>query len=284
MQSQSKPLKVDGERNSNKDLSPSTSNKTMKKFWCGTSFYNNETDKINLINLIKNKSFKYIIGFETCPTTNREHLQWYIEYKSKRGACFDTMKKIFPTSHIEICKYSLDANFKYCSKSNNFITNIKKNKELKIIKPESFYPWQKYVINIINNDADDRLIYWFWELEGCCGKTSIAKYICVNYNAICISGKSSDCKNGIIQYKKDKGLYPDIIIFNIPRCNSNHISYEALETIKDGLFYSGKYEGGMCICNNPHIIIFANEEPETYKLTENKWSIINISKFNEYNF
>jgi len=41
----------------------------------------------------------YVMGMETCPTTNKKHIQGYIYYKDART--FSAVKKDFPTSHIE---------------------------------------------------------------------------------------------------------------------------------------------------------------------------------------
>lgn len=200
------------------------------------------------------------------------HLQGFISFNTK---CRPFEK--FPNKriHWEKCKSNEADNLRYTSKSGIVHSNFPK--PLILINPSKFYEWQKQIINLISSEPDDRSIYWYWESNGCAGKTAIAKYICATYNAIVVSGKSSDCKNAILQYFNCKKKYPDIIIFDIPRCNQNHISYEALESIKNGLFYSGKYEGGMCIFNCPHVICFANEEPDIPVLSQDRWKIVKIN-------
>ena len=37
--------------------------------------------------------------------------------------------------------------------------------------------------------------------------------------------------------------------------------------------YSGKYEGGMCVFPEPHIISVSNHRPDTSKLSEDRWSV-----------
>lgn len=216
-------------------------------------------------------SNKYCIG-EEVGSQGTPHLQGFISFSKKCRPL-----ESFPNKriHWEKCKGNEYQNIQYASKDgvihSNFYT------PLKLIKPSDLYAWQADIIKLIESPADDRSIYWYWESKGCSGKTAIAKYICAKYNAIVVSGKSTDCKNAILQYFNSKNKYPDIIIFDIPRCNQNHISYEALESIKNGLFYSGKYEGGMCIFNCPHVICFANEEPEHHILSSDRWHLININ-------
>ncbi len=58
----------------------------------------------------------------------------------------------------------------------------------------------------------------------------------------------------------------------------DYVSYQALEEIKDGIFFSGKYEGGMKIFNSPHVICFANFSPAEHKLSGDRWVVEEVSK------
>jgi len=66
----------------------------------------------------KPEHMKYLLyGRETCPTTGREHLQGYVQFKKKQtivGA-----KRIFgdDTIHFEFAQGDYEANFKYCTKT-----------------------------------------------------------------------------------------------------------------------------------------------------------------------
>lgn len=75
----------------------------------------------------------------------------------------------------------------------------------------------------------------------------------------------------------DKNSPPKIIVFDIERSRENFVSYGGIEEVKNGLFFSPKYEGGMCIYNSPHIFVFANFPPDETQLSEDRWNIINIS-------
>lgn len=57
----------------------------------------------------------------------------------------------------------------------------------------------------------------------------------------------------------------------------NYVSYEAIESVKDGIFFSGKYESGMTIFNQPHIICFANFAPDIGKMSSDRWKIFELS-------
>ena len=109
---------------------------------------------------------------------------------------------------------------------------------------------------------------------GCRGKTTLQKYIYTHYKkCIVLSGKASDMKNGIIEYEKKNNILPEIVLINVPRSSKDYISYTGIEEIKDMFFYSGKYEGGMVCGANPHVICFANDEPEREKMSADRWRI-----------
>ena len=92
--------------------------------------------------------------------------------------------------------------------------------------------------------------------------------------AIIVSGKAADAKYAIQMYIQKHGQGPEIVIMDIPRTKGvTYVSYEAIEKIKDGLFFSGKYEGGMVRYNRPHFIVFANEPPETERMSSDRWVI-----------
>lgn len=244
------------------------------KNWCFTLNNYDDADIDQLLSWFEGSKHLYLFQEEIGKSGNK-HLQGTVKFTNK---CRPMENKYnIKSIHWEKTR-SIDNAIAYCSKADTrngrIFTNI--DPPLDLITPEHFYPWQKNLINLLKIEPDNRSIYWYWEKDGCAGKTAIAKYICANLRAIVVSGKSNDCKNAILQYHLKNSYYPKIIIFDIPRCNQNHISYEALESIKNGLFYSGKYEGGMCIFNSPHVICFANEEPDYSLLSVDRWVIINI--------
>nr|QTZ83216.1 MAG: replication-associated protein [Aegithalos caudatus CRESS-DNA-virus sp.] len=59
-----------------------------------------------------------IYGRETCPSTNRSHLQGYIYFKERKRLPF--LKTWLPTAHFEGAKGSPEQNKIYCSKDGDF--------------------------------------------------------------------------------------------------------------------------------------------------------------------
>lgn len=69
---------------------------------------------------------------------------------------------------------------------------------------------------------------------------------------------------------------PKVCVFHYTRAVENYVSYEALEAIKDGIFFSTKYESGMVVFDSPHVVVFANFPPDRTQLSADRWRITNI--------
>ena len=211
---------------------------------------------------------RYAIIAREVGDSGTPHLQGYIEFKTKRRPM-----NVFGNKriHWEVAKGNKEQNVAYCKKDDP--SPYVHPKEYKIELP-NMYDWERDIIRILDEEPDDRSIYWFWETEGCKGKTTFQKWIFQNYDrVICLSGKGSDMKNGIVQYKDKTHFLPKIVLINIPRACSGFVSYTGMEEIKDMWFYSGKYEGGMVCGPNPHVLVFSNVEPDYEKMSGDRWKV-----------
>lgn len=203
-----------------------------------------------------------------------DHLQGYIKLKKKmRWEEFKLDKAI----HWEKVKSDIKAQ-NYCMKEDTRVAGpwakgIRLKKELKLIKPDRIY--QKYILDIIQKEPDERKIYWFFEPEGNVGKSSFCKYLIAMHNAIFIDeGKKADLMNHILTASQKQEI--DLVVLDVPRDNKNCISYKSIESIKNGMIYSSKYEGGQLLFNSPHVIIFSNYPPDESKLSKDRWEIFEI--------
>lgn len=250
-------------------LKPPPSRCNAAKRWAFTAY---QLTAPELKSLIEDEG-EYIFGEEICPKTERFHLQGYIEFHTK---CRPLEKIKIGSIHWEKAKGDKKSNIKYCSKSGNYHTNMKIPKPIKDpLEGLELYKWQKDIIEIVKGEPDDRKIYWCWEKEGCKGKTSLAKHLCLKYNALYVAGNNADMKFAIsacLELEKEI----DIVILDIPRTKEGFVSYTGMEEIKNGIFFSSKYESGMKIFNIPHFICLANFEPDITKLSKDRWHIINI--------
>lgn len=248
--------------------------------WCFT--LNNYTDKeysdIKYFMLHKKHS-SFIIGKEV-GSKGTPHLQGYVNFKN--AVAFDTLKKVCKGLHLEKAKGNDKANFDYCSKEGNFETNMIFGRNMKQLKKwydnVEWRPHQKTILNIVNGEKDNRIINWVVDPVGDSGKSYLAKYIFLTKKTIIADGKKDNIFNQILNfYDENPDDEIDVVILDIPRHNENFVNYGVLEQIKNGLIYSGKYEGGSIAFDPPHIIIFSNFDPDESKFSADRWNIIRIN-------
>lgn len=135
-----------------------------------------------------------------------------------------------------------------------------------IIKTQGPLPWQKEILDMIKEKPHPRKIFWFYERKGAVGKTELARHIILNNpDALYVSGAKKD----IIHAWKGQR----ILIFNFSRTNEGCVSYDAMESLKDGIVFSGKYDSCMKVYNRPHVICFANWKPDTSAISKDKWVV-----------
>lgn len=248
--------------------------------WCITlnNYTSEEYDAMT--QYFSSKKYKYIIGKEM-GENKTPHLQIYVEHTS--DIYFDTIKKLFPRVHMEKARGNRDQNVDYCSKEGNFVCNglekkmsMKEKAKLLVLKRYEnivWKDWQQNLIDLINKEPDDRTINWIHEEKGNIGKSFLCKYIVCKYDAIIADGKKDNIFNQV-NIHMDNDKLPTIIILDIPRHNVEYINYGVLEQLKNGMIYSGKYEGGVCIFPPPHVLVFCNVAPDTSHMSEDRWNII----------
>lgn len=280
-------------------------NMARSRNWILTINNFTETQKNEFSKICEKNKYKFIFQIEA-GESGTPHIQAWIEATNART--FQSVKTLWPDAHIEKCK-KREAAALYCMKdetrtSETFFTNLtevelhnlkcdaenkKKNKKPTkedLMGPEppledeieglTLYPYQQKIQDIFDGPVDKRKIYWICD-NGNKGKTSFAKHMCIKYpyNIIYLSGKGADIKHGVAEYVKQVGNRFKMAIFGFPRSLEDYVSYQSLEEVKDGIFFSGKYESGMCKYNRPHVICLANFLPDTKKLTADRWEIIN---------
>lgn len=217
------------------------------------------------------------------------HIQGALYFKAQRT--FSAIKKDLPKVHLEAVK-SWKASLAYCQKvssrdpsvqgDTNLPEKPEKSEAPKVIVKDPMEgktkkEWQIKIDDILSSPPDDRKVYWFVDKEGGQGKTTYSKHLALKYspNFIYLSGKAADIKCGIAEMVA-KGNNPDVCVFDYTRAQESFISYEAIEAVKNGIFYSGKYESGMVLFNIPHIIVFSNFSPDLYKLSKDRWVVENL--------
>jgi len=245
----------------------------------------NEENISSLLRWLSNEATKYCFQ-EEVGEQGTSHLQGYFALKRKK-----LVKDIFKAHqgwHCKVLKYFRnDPTYQwavnYCLKDKTrkvegrtWCQGVVREETLKTHLQN--HPWQMELISELDTEPNPRKILWYVDQKGGLGKSCLTKYLCATRGALVLCGKASDMKFGIVNFKKCSGVSPRIIIIDLPRTFDNsHLSYSGIEEIKNGCFFSNKYEGGMCLFNNPHVVVFSNQKPDLKNLTTDRWDIRTLS-------
>ncbi len=143
---------------------------------------------------------------------------------------------------------------------------------------KELYEWQREIVELCSGSPDDRKVFWFYSEAGNVGKSALGKHMCLNLERCYImGGKFRDSMYAIAKMVNEKHAPPKVIIFDIPRsCQRDGyplVSYHAMEKIKDGCFFSSKFESQMVLFNTCHVIVFANLPPNEAELSRDRWQV-----------
>lgn len=241
----------------------------QRLYW---SFTWNNYENIEILETILRGQTEWYVFQEEVGASGTPHLQGTLCLKKKQR--LTELKHINLKIHWEPTK-CVKSSIIYCqkketSKGRIYSHGIEIPEELEVEEP---WGWQEKIMEIIKEQPDKRTIHWFWEPSGGVGKTSLCKYLVIKHNALMLSGKSNDMYHMISKFPMKR----KIILIDVPRSTQDFINYGAIEQIKNGLIFSGKYEGSQLVFNCPHVIVFANEEPDKKMMSKDRWNIIRIT-------
>lgn len=138
-------------------------------------------------------------------------------------------------------------------------------------------PWQQRLMDVvIATEPDPRKIYWIWEDKGNAGKSWMANYLGSMHGATILTvGKKVDM--AYIYAQKPT----NIVLFDLARTNESskdflHGVYSLAEDLKNGRVVSTKYESKTVFFRPPHVIFFANFEPDMSKWSKDRYMVSKI--------
>lgn len=128
--------------------------------------------------------------------------------------------------------------------------------------------WQQEVLDKLLKQ-NDRHVLWVYDPKGNNGKTFLAKYILSNYNAFYVNNaKSSD-----VAYAYANQEY---VLFDFTRDYENYINYGNMESFKNGLIFSSKYQSCQRTFDYCKVVVFANFQPNLDKLSADRWDLYEL--------
>ena len=165
---------------------------------------------------------------------------------------------LFATSYKGIAKMRDN---KTMHENNNKLQDEFKGAELRL--------WQIIALNAVLTQGN-RTVTWYVDYAGNAGKTWLAKYMVAVHDAFyCCSGKAADIAHA---YKCEP-----IVVFDFTRSKEETVNYSVIEKMKDGMIFSPKYQSVTKVFPPAKVICFSNWDPDTSKLSKDRWDIHYVS-------
>lgn len=118
---------------------------------------------------------------------------------------------------------------------------------------------------------DDRSILFYVDNEGGTGKSWFQRYMVSKHTdkvQLLSPGRRDDVAHAIDDTKS-------IFLFNVPRGGMEYFNYQVVEMLKDRVVFSPKYDSKTkVLLQIPHVVVFCNEDPDTSRMTEDRFIII----------
>lgn len=142
----------------------------------------------------------------------------------------------------------------------------------------SWKPWQQGVLDVLAETPNRRKIHWIWEPLGNVGKSWLAKYVLLTQDALLLeSGKKVDMAY-IYAQKPTKIVMIDLSRTSAPTDGKDYLGgvYSICENLKNGTLMSTKYESAAVQFQIPHVIVFANWEPDYTKWSRDRYLVTKL--------
>ena len=135
-----------------------------------------------------------------------------------------------------------------------------------------YLPFEQDVINMIVEEPGSRSIHWIYSREGNLGKTRLADELITLFDALRIDPGAAKGALELIGKQKEKSatfVSKPVLLLDLPRSEPVAAKklYKVLEVIQGS--FSDRNDTIQWM-NLPHVIVFANERPETQRLSADR--------------
>lgn len=138
--------------------------------------------------------------------------------------------------------------------------------------------WQREMHNILKDGPPDgRHIIWFWGRDtegghGKEGKTIFACWLATNMQALFLNNAGTNN----IAYSYDEAKHK-IVLFDLTKSSEDRVNYTAMEALKNGAIYSGKYHSNPKVGGTrPWVIVMSNHPPAKDALADDRFWVYNL--------
>lgn len=268
-------VEIVGDGGGNTEITP-VKRETQHKYWCFT--YNNPEGAVERLEQILKTEVTWYVFQEETGDSGTPHYQGTLCLQQRQRR--SQLSKLEPAIHWEPTR-SVKASIAYCSKEESRTGAIfsygidlpEVREQITCVEPRG---WQLDVLALLDQPPQPRTIHWFWEPTGGVGKSELTKWLVVKKACQVVSGKSADIFHALSKVKPSK---IQTVIVDIPRVAQDFVNYGAIEAVKNGLLFSGKYDSTTVVFNVPRVICFANTEPDRSKMSADRWDIRLITVF-----
>ncbi len=242
---------------------------------------------------------KYVCQLERGSETNRLHIQYLFHGKKKtaRAGFANKLRDALPQNRgphpvlrsvtAQAVK-NLQAAKNYCQDPRKTISgpwllgvgeSSATNRELWVswYTQQAFrwYPWQQDLILLSGvRPLFNRTVLWLYDHTGGAGKTTLLNYLVVHHpHTMLLTGAGKYGKHALARHPRTT-----LVITTIPRSAQDYVSYSALESVKDGIFFNAFTGDAEMVFLAPgvQVWIFANFPPDQTKLSMDRWMIIDL--------
>ena len=129
--------------------------------------------------------------------------------------------------------------------------------------------WQDELVRELELDADDRTVRFIVDEEGGKGKTWLCRFYLTKHDDAQVlgPGKRDDLAHAIDPSKR-------VFFFNIPRGSMQFLQYGVLESLKDRIVFSPKYDSKVKkLKSKVHVIVLCNEHPDMHKMSADRYNV-----------
>lgn len=143
----------------------------------------------------------------------------------------------------------------------------------KLVNSEPRDGWQREVTDYMEAEPSEREIMFVVDPEGNSGKSWMCRYAITRWPdkvQVMRIGRRDDLAHVVDPQKS-------IFLVDVPRNQMTFLQYSVLESLKDRMIFSPKYDSSLKILSQvPTVIVFSNEAPDMTELTGDRYYIKTI--------